>query len=104
MPTPEQLAERFEEHRPHLRAVAYRMLGSASARRERRRRTGRDVLEERSVQISLSSSTGILGCRAARRPAVFVVAFTIAGGKVVEIDILAYPERLSRLDLSALEG
>jgi RNA polymerase sigma-70 factor, ECF subfamily len=30
MPTPEQLAERFEEHRPHLRAVAYRMLGSAS--------------------------------------------------------------------------
>jgi RNA polymerase sigma-70 factor (ECF subfamily) len=26
----EQLAERFEEHRPHLRAVAYRMLGSLS--------------------------------------------------------------------------
>ncbi|MFF8633799.1 sigma-70 family RNA polymerase sigma factor [Streptomyces pilosus] len=25
---PEFLAERFEEHRPHLRAVAYRMLGS----------------------------------------------------------------------------
>src|ERR1044072_3604275 len=24
------LAERFEEHRPHLRAVAYRMLGSLS--------------------------------------------------------------------------
>jgi hypothetical protein len=24
----EWLAERFEEHRPHLRAVAYRMLGS----------------------------------------------------------------------------
>jgi RNA polymerase sigma-70 factor (ECF subfamily) len=33
-----------------------------------------------------------------------VVGFTIAGGKVVEIDILADPERLSRLDLSALEG
>jgi RNA polymerase sigma-70 factor (ECF subfamily) len=30
MPTPERLAEQFEEHRPHLRAVAYRMLGSAS--------------------------------------------------------------------------
>ena len=30
MPTPESLAEQFEEHRPHLRAVAYRMLGSAS--------------------------------------------------------------------------
>ena len=26
----EWLAERFEEHRPHLRAVAYRMLGSMS--------------------------------------------------------------------------
>jgi DNA-directed RNA polymerase specialized sigma24 family protein len=25
-----QLAERFEEHRPHLQAVAYRMLGSLS--------------------------------------------------------------------------
>ena len=24
------LADRFEEHRPHLRAVAYRMLGSLS--------------------------------------------------------------------------
>ena len=24
------LADRFEEHRPHLRAVAYRMLGSPS--------------------------------------------------------------------------
>src|SRR5947199_5035260 len=30
MPTPEWLAEQFEEHRAHLRAVAYRMLGSAS--------------------------------------------------------------------------
>src|SRR3954452_19395188 len=30
MPTPEQLAEQFEAHRPHVRAVAYRMLGSVS--------------------------------------------------------------------------
>jgi RNA polymerase sigma-70 factor (ECF subfamily) len=30
MPTPERLAEQFEQHRAHLRAVAYRMLGSAS--------------------------------------------------------------------------
>ena len=33
-----------------------------------------------------------------------VLAFTIAGGKVVEMDILADPERLSRLDLSAVES
>src|SRR5262245_32443310 len=30
MPTPERLAEEFERHRAHLRAVAYRMLGSAT--------------------------------------------------------------------------
>jgi RNA polymerase sigma factor (sigma-70 family) len=30
MPTPEPLAEQFETHRGHLRAVAYRMLGSIS--------------------------------------------------------------------------
>ena len=33
-----------------------------------------------------------------------VIGFTIAGGKIVEMDILADPERLSRLDLSAIEG
>ena len=30
MPTPERLADEFEKHRAYLRAVAYRMLGSAS--------------------------------------------------------------------------
>ena len=29
---------------------------------------------------------------------------TIAGGKIVEMDILADPERLIGLDLSAIEG
>jgi RNA polymerase sigma-70 factor (ECF subfamily) len=33
-----------------------------------------------------------------------VIGFTIAGGKIVEMHILADPERLSRLDLSAIEG
>ena len=32
-----------------------------------------------------------------------VIGFTIASGKVVEMDILADPDRLSRLDLSAIE-
>lgn len=32
-----------------------------------------------------------------------VIGFTIADGKVVEMDILADPDRLSRLDLSAIE-
>jgi DNA-directed RNA polymerase specialized sigma24 family protein len=30
MPAPEQLADQFEAHRPHVRAVAYRMLGSVA--------------------------------------------------------------------------
>jgi hypothetical protein len=32
-----------------------------------------------------------------------VLGFTIAAGKVVEIDILADPVRLSRRDLSAID-
>ena len=33
-----------------------------------------------------------------------VMGFTVAGGRIVEIDILADPERLRRLDLSAVLG
>jgi RNA polymerase sigma-70 factor, ECF subfamily len=33
-----------------------------------------------------------------------VIGFTIARGRIVEMDILADPERLERLDLSAVEG
>ena len=33
-----------------------------------------------------------------------IVGFTIRHGKIVEIDILADPERLSRLDLSAINS
>jgi len=36
------------------------------------------------------------------RPRV-VFTFTIAGGKIVAIDILADPDRLSRLDLTILD-
>jgi RNA polymerase sigma-70 factor (ECF subfamily) len=32
------------------------------------------------------------------------MGFTVAGGRIVEIDILADPERLSRLDLRAVLG
>jgi RNA polymerase sigma-70 factor (ECF subfamily) len=32
-----------------------------------------------------------------------VLGFTIANGKIVEIDILADPARLDRLDLSAVQ-
>lgn len=34
----------------------------------------------------------------------FVMAFTVADGRIVAIDVLSDPDRLPRLDLSALEG
>jgi RNA polymerase sigma-70 factor (ECF subfamily) len=32
------------------------------------------------------------------------MAFTVRGGRIVEIDVLADPERIGRLDLSVLDG
>jgi RNA polymerase sigma factor (sigma-70 family) len=47
----EWLAERFEEHRPHLRAVAYRMLGSLSEADE--------AVQEAWLRLSRSDPSGI---------------------------------------------
>jgi len=53
--------------------------------------------------VLVNGDLGFLSRRADGR--VFsVMGFTIAGGKVVEIDILADPERLARLDLAALDA
>jgi RNA polymerase sigma factor (sigma-70 family) len=45
------LAQRFEAHRPHLRAVAYRMLGSASE--------ADDAVQEAWIRLSRSNAGGI---------------------------------------------
>jgi RNA polymerase sigma-70 factor, ECF subfamily len=45
------LAERFEEHRTHLRAVAYRMLGSLSE--------VDDAVQEAWLRLSRADATGI---------------------------------------------
>src|SRR5262252_5045892 len=53
--------------------------------------------------VLVNGSIGIVSRRPDGRP-FSVLGFTIAGGKIVEINILADPERLSRLDLSAIES
>jgi RNA polymerase sigma-70 factor (ECF subfamily) len=47
----EWLAERFEEHRPHLRAVAYRMLGSLTE--------ADDAVQEAWLRLSRSDTTDV---------------------------------------------
>ena len=51
MDEPDYLAERFEEHRAHLRAVAYRMLGSLSE--------VDDAVQEAWLRLSRTEATGI---------------------------------------------
>ena len=65
-----------------------------------------NVLEVRPLRITSSSSMETSGSwHGGPDGRVFsVIGFTIADGKIVEIDILADPERLSQLDLSALDS
>src|SRR5260370_308524 len=51
MPTPERLAEQFEELRPHVRAVAYRMLGSVSE--------AQDAVQETWIRLSRPDVSGV---------------------------------------------
>ena len=56
MPTPEQLADQFELHRAHLRAVAYRMLGSAS--------DAEDAVQEGWLRLSRTDVSSVENLRA----------------------------------------
>jgi RNA polymerase sigma-70 factor, ECF subfamily len=55
-----------------------------------------------SIQVVLVNGNIGLMCRLRDGRLFSVIGFTIAGGKILEMDILADPERLSRLDLSAV--
>src|SRR6476661_6263340 len=56
MPATEWFAEQFEEHRPHLRAVAYRMLGSASE--------AEDAVQESWIRLGRSDASAVENLRA----------------------------------------
>jgi DNA-directed RNA polymerase specialized sigma24 family protein len=49
-------AQEFEQHRPHLRAVAYRMLGSLS--------DADDVVQETWLRLSRSGASSVENMRA----------------------------------------
>src|SRR5919106_6556943 len=55
MPTPERLAEQFEQHRSHVRAVAYRMLGSVSE--------ADDAVQEAWIRLSRTDVSGVENLR-----------------------------------------
>ena len=57
-----------------------------------------------SARLALvNGAPGIVGWLPNGRP-MAVMGFTVTGGKIVEIDILADPARLGQLDLSELEN
>jgi RNA polymerase sigma-70 factor (ECF subfamily) len=55
MLTPERLAEQFEAHRSHVRAVAYRMLGSISE--------AEDAVQEAWIRLSRADAGGVENLR-----------------------------------------
>ena len=55
MTSQEQLAEQFEEHRHHLRGVAYRMLGSVDE--------ADDAVQEAWLRLSRTDTTDVLNLR-----------------------------------------
>jgi RNA polymerase sigma factor (sigma-70 family) len=54
------------------------------------------------VPVLVNGAPGVVAMREGKPFS--VLAFTVSGGKIVEIDILSDPERLRLLDLTVLEG
>ena len=113
----EWLAEQFEAYRPHLQAVAYRMLGSLSeaddAVQESRLRLSRiDTNDIQNLGGWLTTVVArvcldMLRSRESRREESLDVRvifnFTNTDGKIVAIDMLADPEGLREFNLTILK-
>jgi hypothetical protein len=98
-------AERFDEHRPHLRAVAYRMLGIMSEADDAVQEAGRCL-----SRADTSSVENLAGWRmqvVAPRSRLMVLDVSIRQGKIVAIDTIADPgsgKRILRHDRDATLG
>jgi RNA polymerase sigma-70 factor (ECF subfamily) len=66
---------------------------------------GAQAFSRQDLHVQVALVNGVLGAVAMRGDEPFAVgAFTVRGGKIVALDILADRERLSRLDLSVLDN
>ena len=100
------LAERFEAHRPRLRAVAQRLLGSAAEADDavqevwlRLQRTDPDSVDN--LGGWLTTVVARVGPEEQGQPA-WVLTFAIAAGRITGIRVLAGPEHLGGLELAEL--
>jgi RNA polymerase sigma-70 factor, ECF subfamily len=82
---------------------AWRMVRGAAAAAEQVRANGGFARLARFAQPALVNGAAGVVVAPGGRP-VAVIGFTIKGDKIVEIDILADPARLRRLDLAALDN
>jgi DNA-directed RNA polymerase specialized sigma24 family protein len=89
------LAERFEENRPHLRAVAYRVLGSVSE--------ADDAVQETWLRLSRSGADGVENLGGWLTTIVARVSLNMLTPAerpaFVLHDMFADPERISQFDL-----
>lgn len=92
----EGLAQRFEQNRTRLRAVAYRMIGSLSGADDPSRR--------RSWPTRWGSRWAAGPVMVPHDRPYAIIGFTVRDGRIVQIDILADPARLRQFDLATLRA
>jgi RNA polymerase sigma-70 factor (ECF subfamily) len=89
------LADRFEEHRPRLRAVAYRMLGSLSEADDAVQDTWLRLSKSRTDEVD--NLGGWLTTVVARVCLNMLRARNVRREKTVAIDAIADPARVARV-------